>query len=162
MFQIQNKLGKTKVVGHMEIVEDLLAIPSDTSFATKATGEIPDDNSLVTSDSNSFATSKQSKRFKSSIAQEDYLLQLEEKIVHSNHLLTTLLSSTKISSIDKITEPSTTYKFINTKLHNKHTSNTTFSSNKCNHNPPSVEMVDTRHVPSLGETWRPIFRKFQK
>ena len=142
MFQIQNRLGKTKVVGHMEIVEDLLAIPLDISFATKASGKIPDDNSFVTSDSNSFATSKQSERSKSSIAREDYLLQLEKKIVHYNHLLITLLSSAKISSIDEITEPSAAYKSIDTKLHNKHTSKTAFSSKKCNHNPPSVERVD--------------------
>ena len=89
----------------MEIVEDLLAIPSDISFATKASGDIPDDNSFVTSESNSFATSKQSKRSKSSIVREDYLFQL----VHNNELLTILLSSAKKSSIDEITEPSTTY-----------------------------------------------------
>ena len=105
MFQIQNRLGKTKVVGHMEIVEDLLAIPSDISFATKASGEIPDDNSFVTSESNSFATSKQSKRSKSLIARGGYLLQLEKKIVHNNHLLTTLLSSANISSLDKSQSP---------------------------------------------------------
>ena len=89
LFQIKNRLGKTKVVGHMEFVEVLLAIPSDISFATKASGDIPDDNSFVTSESNSFATSKQSKRSKSSMAWEDYLLQLEKRIVHNNKLLTT-------------------------------------------------------------------------
>ena len=141
--KIQNRLGKTKVEGHLDLIEDLQALPSDISFATKVSGEIPDDNSFVTSDTNSFAISKHSNRSKSSIAREDYLLQLEKKIVHNNYLLTTLLSSAKISSIDEITEPSTTYKSIDTKLQNQHTSKTTFSSNKSVYNPSSVEMVNT-------------------
>ena len=149
LFKIQNRLGKTKIVGHVDLVEDLLAVPSDISFATKASGEMPDDNSFVTSDSNSFVISKQSKGSKSSIAREDYLLQLEKKIVHNNYLLTTLLYSAKISSIDEITEPSTNYKSIDTTLHNQHTSKTTFSSNKSIHNPSSVEMVDTNHSNEL-------------
>ena len=143
LFKIQNRLGKTKVVGHLDLVEDLQALPSDISFATKASGEIPDDNSFVTSDTNSFAISKHSNRSKSSIAREDYLLELEKKIVHNNYLLTTLLSSAKISLIDEITEPSTTYKSIDNKLQNQHTSKPTFSTNKSVYNPPSVEMGDT-------------------
>ena len=95
LFKIQNRMGKKKVVGHLDLVEDLLAVTSDISITTKASGEIPDDNSFVNSDTNSFAISKQSKRSKSSIAREDYLLQLEKKIVHNNYLLTTLLSSAK-------------------------------------------------------------------
>ena len=132
LLQIRNILGKTKVVGHTEINVDLLAIPSDISFAT----------SFVTSETNSFATSKHSKRSKSSQAREESLLQLEKKIVHNNQLLTTLQSSTKISSIDEITEPSTTFKSIITSPPAKNTT-TTFSTNHCNHIPPSVEMVDT-------------------
>ena len=133
----------------MDLVEDLLTVPSDISFVTKTSREIPDDNNFVTSDTNSFAISKQSKRSKSSIAREAYLLQLEKKIVHSNYLLTTLLSSAKMSSIDEITEPSTTYKSIDIKLQNQHTSKKTCSSNKSIHNPPSVEMVDTNQSTEL-------------
>ena len=142
LLQIRNRLGKTKVVGHTEIVVDLLAIPSDISFVTKASEDILDDNSFVTSETNSFATSKHSKRSKSSQAREEYLLQLEKKIVHNNQLLTTLQSSAKISSKDEITEPSTTFKSIITSPPAKNTT-TTFSTNHCNHIPPSVEMVDT-------------------
>ena len=143
LFKIQNRLGKTKIVGHLDIIEDLQALPSNISFATKASGDISDDNSFVTSDTNSFAISKHSNRSKSSIAREDYLLQLEKKIVHNNYLLATLLSSAKISSIDESTEPSTTYKSIDTKLQHQHTSKPTFSSNKSVYNSPSVEMGDT-------------------
>ena len=71
LLKIQNRLGKTKVVGHLDLVEDLQDLPSDISFATKASGEIPDDNSFVTSDTNSFAISKHSNRSKSSIARDD-------------------------------------------------------------------------------------------
>ena len=148
LFQIKNRLGRTKVVWHMEIVEFLLAIPLDISFATEASGDIPDDNSFVTSESNSFATSKQSKRSKSSMAREDYLLQLEKKIVHNNKLLTTILSSAKISSIDEIIEPSTKYKSVANTLPVKQTT-TRFSSNQCNHIPPSVEMVNTNTTNDL-------------
>ena len=38
LFKIQNRLGKTKVVGHLDLVEDLQALPSDISFATEASG----------------------------------------------------------------------------------------------------------------------------
>jgi len=76
MLKIKNRLGKTKVVGHTEIALDLLAIPSDISFTTKASG---DDNSFVTLDMNSFATStsrqsRRSKHSKLSQARKDYLL----------------------------------------------------------------------------------------
>ena len=46
LLQIKNRLGKIRDVGHMEIVEDLLAIPSNISFAIKASGDIPDDSNL--------------------------------------------------------------------------------------------------------------------
>ena len=56
-FKIKNGLGKTKLVKHNGIVLDLLTIPPDLSFVTKANRDIPDDKSFVTSDTNSFATS---------------------------------------------------------------------------------------------------------
>ena len=108
------------VVKYNEIILDLLVVSSDISFATKTSGDIPDNNSLFTSDSKSFATSnskysRYSIQPRSSKAMEEYLLHLENKIesefqlrVDNNKLLTSLLSSAKISSIDEITELSTT------------------------------------------------------
>lgn len=73
---------------HRDIVLDLLTIPSDISFATKASGDNTDDNSLVTTDTNSFIASKSrqsSRRPRRSLASkttvnEVYIMQLERKI----------------------------------------------------------------------------------
>ena len=62
----------------MEIVLDILTIPSDNSFETKASGDIPDENSFVTSDTNTFFTShsknsRRSRQSRLSEAIEGYL-----------------------------------------------------------------------------------------
>ena len=57
VYKILNRLGKRKLVKHQDIVLDLLAIPSDVSFATKASGDNIENNGVDTSNTNSFMTS---------------------------------------------------------------------------------------------------------
>ena len=132
---------------------DLLTIPVDISFATKASGGIPDNNSFVVSDTNGFATlnSKQSSRWsrqlRSSKATEKYLFQLEQKIktnfkvqLDNNKILSSLLCSAKISSIDEIIEPFTKISSIN---ENRNLTTKTHTNTKLI-TPPIVEMYNTK------------------
>ena len=71
-----------------DFILNLLTIPSDILFATKASGENTDDNSFATLDTNSFIISnskqsaRRSRRSRSSKASNNdaYIMQLDRKI----------------------------------------------------------------------------------
>ena len=129
----------------------MFKIPSDISFTTKANGENTDDNNFVTTNTNSFITSnsKQSSirlwrsRLSNATVNEDYIIQLGRKIelkyklqIDNNKILNSFLSSTKILSIDEITEPSTKVSSID-ELHNSNTKKNEYNDKSRHEYPPN-------------------------